>query len=251
MQRWFPYVSRTRYSSEGVNEAWIVRCEAVGKTTADHPYIIANEWISANIAQFLRLPVPPFSLMRKRDRRTAMFASYSFEGDTTPGDVRPFECFREHPHLCSGILAFDILIANCDRHRGNVKVDNPPRPRRVHIIDHDRALLYVYPGEGISRLRSLVDRLGITGGSVSRQSRHIFLDVVDTAEHFAEWASRIRDIPKWFLRDVCSDVQGIGVRKRELAEVVAFLTERRDRLGSLILANKHEFPSISDWPLVL
>ena len=252
MKPWFPYRSRTRYTaSSGINESWIVRCEAIGKTNEDHTYLMANEWIAANLAHFLRLPVPPFSLLRKRSRSTAMFASYSFEGDTTPSDVRPEECFREFPDLCTGILVFDVFIANCDRHCGNVKVDRPGHPRRIYIIDHDHALFYVLPGEGVERLRSLDGRLGITGGSVTGQNRHIFLDVIDTTEHLGKWIDRVGDIRKWFIEDVCEAIVGIGVRRREINEVKRFLIERTQSIGSLISQHRTEFPRISDWPLIL
>lgn len=250
MKPWFPFRSRTRYKSEGTNEAWIISCEAIGKTNNDHRYMIANEWIAANIAQFLRLPIPPFALLRKSPA-TAMFASYSFEGDTLPNDVRPAECVREHPDLCAGILVFDILIANCDRHRGNIKVDNPNRPKRVYIIDHDHAIFYVLPDEGIKRLRSLKGRLGISAGSVSGQHRHIFLDELRTAEHFAKWAARVKDIPAWFIDEVCDEVKKIGLNAKEVAEVKQFFLERRKDIGSLILDNKNEFQQIRYWPLFI
>jgi hypothetical protein len=252
MKRWFPYKGRTRYgASSGVNESWVVRCEAIGKGNETHNYIIANEWIAANLGQFLRLPVPPFALLRKKAHSTWMFASFSFEGDTSPGDVQARECYREHPELCAGILVFDILIANCDRHRGNVKVDHPQKPTSVHIIDHDRALFYVLPGEGVQRLRAIEDRLGVTGGSVTGNNRHIFLDVVDDAKHLEKWTQRIRDVPQWFIEEICEDVVGAGVKRREIEAVKQFLIDRRTKIGSLLADNKSEFSGITTWPLLL
>jgi hypothetical protein len=167
--------------------------------------------------------------------------------------VRPAECYNQHPRLCTGILLFDILIGNCDRHRGNIKVDNPNKPKRIHVFDHDHALFHVEPDKGCERLEAIKDRLGITGGSVSSQHRHIFLDEANSVPHMEEWCFRIRDIPPWFIEDVCQQVRGVGVRKKEIMKASEFLTERRDTLGPLILANKHEFPRIEplDWPVVL
>ncbi len=252
MKPWYPYVSRTRNkASDGVNESWIVRCEAIGKSNDENRYTIANEWISANLAQFLQLPVPPFSLLRKRPSSAAMFASYSFQGDSTPADVRPPECYQSHPRLCAGILVFDILIANCDRHRGNIKVDRAENPRRIHIIDHEHALFHVWPDEGIKRLRSFDGRLGITGGSVTGESRHIFLDEIDSTDHFAEWIARVGDIPNWFVEEICTAVVNIGVHKKEIGEVKKFIFKRRDSMGELLKQNHSEFTRISEWPLFL
>ena len=251
MKPWFPFRSRTRYDkSEGVNEAWIIDCKAVGKTNDNHRYMIANEWIAANIAQFMRLPIPPFALLRN-SATTAMFGSYSFEGDTLPYDVRAPECVNGHAELCAGILVFDILVANCDRHRGNIKVDNPNKPKRVYIIDHDHALFYVLPDEGIKRLKELADRLGISGGSVSGHHRHILLDEVTTAAHFSKWIERANQIPNWFINDVCDAVKQIGLKKGEAKEVKKFLLERRSKIGNLILDNRKEFTKIKDWPLFI
>ncbi|MBN2476463.1 MAG: hypothetical protein JXB62_17750 [Pirellulales bacterium] len=123
-----------------MNDVWAIKTKAIGKDNSDNPYLIANEWIAGSVAQFLGLPVPPFALMRKRDRRTVMFASISFEGETTPRDVEPSVLWAKHPRLCTGILLFDILIANCDRHAGNIKVDNRIAPKKVHVFDHEHAL---------------------------------------------------------------------------------------------------------------
>ncbi|MCX7425015.1 MAG: hypothetical protein NTW96_05225 [Planctomycetia bacterium] len=248
----FPYVSRRKYSeTEGVNEAWTVDIKAIGKDNSENPYLIPNEWIAASIARFLGVPVPPFAIMSKMGRRSAMFASISFEGDTTPRDVVPSILWEKHPRLCTGILVFDILIANCDRHAGNIKVDDPAAPKRVHVFDHDRALFHMFRGEGIKRLKAMEGRLGISGGSVSQGSRHCLIDEVNTADHFAYWLQRMETMPAWFIEDVCFQVRGLGAKKREAETVADFLNRRREQLGSLIQNNRAEFPSINDWQLFL
>lgn len=61
-----------------------------------------------------------------------MFASLSFEGDTRPADVKPERLWATKESLCVGIILFDVLIGNPDRHTGNIKVDNPAKPTRVY-----------------------------------------------------------------------------------------------------------------------
>lgn len=79
--RIFPYKTKRRYAeSEGINvdNTFDVECQAFGKSASDvSPYLIANEWIAASIAQFLQLPIPPFSIMGRRSPHTRMFASYN------------------------------------------------------------------------------------------------------------------------------------------------------------------------------
>ena len=99
---WFGFISKMNHMREGVNDAWILNTESVGRANSDDSsYLIPNEWICGNIAQFLRLPVPPFALMRKPAAGKGMFASLRFGvGDTPPDDVRPEVCVRKHPRLC-------------------------------------------------------------------------------------------------------------------------------------------------------
>ena len=250
--QWFGFISKMDHLSEGVNNAWILTTESVGRTSSeDSAYLIPNEWICGNIAQFLRLPIPPFALMRRRVGK-GMFASLRFGvGDTPPDDVRPDVCVQKHAHLCTGVLLFDILIANSDRHRGNIKVDSPYDPKEIFIFDHDRALFGPIKGGGRSRLTKLRDRLGVSAGSVSGGNPHCFIDHLNTAEYFGEWADRIRHIPDWFIDDICNGVIRAGLRK-SLADAGAdFIKHRKRRIGEIVMSHKREFPLIANWGLII
>lgn len=255
MVTFFPYRSRRRYrESPGINvdSTYTVKTEALGKGRSDEsPYLIANEWIAANIAQFLRLPVPPFALVAKRSRSTRMFASYSYEGDTTPADVEPSILYERHPRLCAGIVLFDILVANCDRHRGNLKVDKPAAPETVHLIDHDRAMFGVIAGNGVQRLQDIQDRLGVTDAPESRDEWHCLVELLASSDDMEHWLARIADIPDWLISEVCNDVHRIAITANERDEAIRFLQERRNNLGSLIHRHRDRFPRVQNWPLFL
>ncbi|MES2790097.1 MAG: hypothetical protein V4719_10775 [Planctomycetota bacterium] len=258
MAQFYPFRSRRKYSqSEGVNfeRTWWVKCEALGKSRDpdEAPYLMANEWISGSIAQFLRLPIPAFALLCKKTKSTAMFCSYSYEGDTSPEDVDPDILYAKYPQLCTGITVFDMLVVNCDRHGGNIKVDDPIRPELVHVFDHSHALFNVYPKEGIQRLKSREDRLGIANGPESRDEFHCLFELLDSLEHMRYWVKRIADIPDWFIDDICSDARHCGVTPTECAAVAAFLKERKRKLPNLIVNNKNRFPQIdkTKWELFL
>jgi hypothetical protein len=188
-RKWWTYVTRQRYGRSATNDAWELTHRSIAKQNSpESPYLIANEWIASQIACFLRLPVPPAALTRVGTGRKGLFASLAFGGpDSEPDDVDPVACVRDLPNLCAGILFFDVLIANADRHIGNIRVDFPQAPRQIAIIDHDRALFGCWENEGAKRLSELRDRLGITGGSVTGQNRHCFLDLIKTDVHFPEW----------------------------------------------------------------
>src|SRR4051794_25675553 len=119
----FPYRTKRKYSeSEGINSenTFDITCQAFGKSPSDvSPYLIANEWIAASIAQFLQLRIPPFSIMGRKSAATRMFASYSFDGsrknDRKMKSCKPDALYRAFPDECTGIVLFDILVANFDR----------------------------------------------------------------------------------------------------------------------------------------
>jgi hypothetical protein len=136
MHRIYPYRSKRKYSeSEGINvdNTFDIECQAFGKSPSDvSPYLIANEWIAASIAQFLQLPIPPFSIMGRKRPQSRMFASYSFDGvrknDKKTVPANPDALYKAFPDACTGIVLFDILIANFDRHARNIRVDKPDKP---------------------------------------------------------------------------------------------------------------------------
>jgi hypothetical protein len=179
-----------------------------------------------------------------------MFASLKFSSsDMPPADIRPDVCFANEADICTGILLFDILIANNDRHPRNIRVDNPAVPRKIHIFDHDQALVGAIRGQGTRRLRELKDRLAITGQPPTNGNRHCFLDVVNTSRYFAEWCRRIDGIPDWFIDGVCAEAAQLGIGIRLSRTVGEFLKHRKRELDKIVRQFQSEFRSIQDWGL--
>jgi hypothetical protein len=246
---WFGFRTRTVFAGRATNDAWVLTTESVGRENSDEsPYLIPNEWICGQLAQFLRLPVPPFALMRRNSTRKGMFASLRFGvGDTPPNDTRPQVLVQRHPRLCAGILLFDVLVANEDRHTGNISVDDPVEPREVRIFDHDRAIFGCFRNYGPQRLRNLQVRLGVSGGSGTGGCRHCLLDAITTDANFVEWYGRIADIPDWFINEICDEVRGLGAKKACAEAACRFLKRRKRELPELIRNHRNEFPSVRQW----
>jgi hypothetical protein len=257
MAPFYPYKTRRKYAeSEGINadHSWVVRCQAFGKGASDvSPYLIANEWIASNIAQFLRLPIPPFSLQRKKTRSTVMFSSYSFEGDSKPANSDPAVLYKKFPEICAGVVVFDILVANFDRHHRNIKVDNAANPTTLYIIDHERSLFHLYPGRGIKQLKAVANRLGITDGTDSRNEWHCLIELLESADDISTWIGKVASLPNWFIETICNDVWKVSITAAERNAVIEWLKGRRDSLGPLILSHKDRFTSIDpkSWPMFL
>ena len=144
-----------------------------------------------------------------------MFGSldFNFDRDQLP-PILPEPCWQHLPFECTGVLFFDILIANADRHDENLLVDNGLKPKRMIVFDHDQSL---FGGggslRGQERLDAIMTRLGVSGGPVTSGNRHCLLDGANTREYFGEWLKRIGSLPDWFIEDVCTGSTNIRYYK--------------------------------------
>jgi len=217
------------------------------------PFCIPNELICYTLGRFLGLPIPPCSITFFNDQ--PYFSCLDFnpnenedeDEDETPA-INPDVCAVKFPWECTGILFFDILVANPDRHEGNLAVDDIDNPKELIVYDHDQAL---FGGGndpiGVPRLRTLWDRPGITGGEATGGSECCLLRSLSTIEYFNEWRNRIEDIPNWFIKDTCNSVIGIGAEKNEAKEVTAFLVHRKNTIRNLVQLCKYAAPLIATW----
>lgn len=218
------------------------------KVTPAFPYVVANEFVCAGLAQVLGLPVPPACLLRHPDG--PWFASIDFEppGGKLP-PVDPAACFAELPDLSTGVLFFDILVANQDRHPKNLRLDMIAGVPRLNVFDHERCLLgfIPHPKHGVNRLRHLWNHLGITAEPQEQTNPHCLLPVVNTTAHFRKWAGRVRSIPDHRIEDLCQDAVGLGITPEEARVATEFLKHRRDSLTKIIDDDHAAFTAITNW----
>lgn len=235
----------------GVAGSMQVQLGAVGKANGPAaPYCIPNEMICAELGRFLRLPIPPWGIVRTAPTAPVWFASMDFNlaGNSLP-PVDPVQCHTALPRESVGLLLFDILVANCDRHRGNFAVDYLTTPPVMSVFDHSHALFGYVAGNGQGRLQELRDRLGCSGGSRTGPNRHCMLDVISGDNDFAGWVGRIRALPDFFIEEVCRDAGEFGLNPGEVNEASSFLKHRRDNLMAIVQSHKTEFTAIQQWSL--
>lgn len=227
---------------------------SVAKTNGPHaPYCLVNEYICAELGRAIRLPIPPYAVIKGSAPDQLMFASLDFNstGGTSLPPVDRARCVAELPFLSAGLLLFDIWITNSDRHRRNFAVDFLQTPPEMAVFDHSHALLGRIPSKGEERLTMMRDRLGVTGAPAPATggNRHALLDVISSDDDFDEWGVRIRGIPDYVIEDVCRGAVELGLSETERAATVAFLQHRRDTLQTLVRNNKPEFKAITTWRL--
>ncbi len=235
----------------GVSDSQIVSIPGVAKKNCPNaPYCVANEVVCGEIGRFLGLSVPPAGVFYPPKGNDLFFASLDFNltGNTLP-PVNATRCVEVLPQESTGLLLFDILIANSDRHGRNFSVDYSPKPPKMNVFDHGHAMFGKDAGEGAARLARLRDRLAISAGSHTAGNRHCLLDQVNTDAHFGRWIERIRQIPDYVIEDLCSELPSLGCTKAEAAAAEDFLKHRRGKLAQIVEENRAQFTGIRSWRL--
>ena len=231
---------------QGVTDARYARLQAVAKTNGPNaPYCVPNEIICAELGRVLRLPIPPFVIVRGAGDPRTWFASMDFnlQQHSLP-PVNAARCVAALPRESAGLLLFDVWVANSDRHARNFAVDTVSNPAVMTVFDHSHALFGPHPQNAQVRMESLRDRLGVTGGPLTRGNRHCLLDAIRHDEGFSEWVARIGAVPDYFLNDLCNEVVPYGVTPSEALAAADFLKYRRDAMASLLAQHRAEFRSI-------
>lgn len=234
----------------GVSKSYWLELFAVGKRTNHCRYFVANELIGARLGSFLGLPIPPFALLQMKGETEVWFSSvdYRLTGHSLP-PIDPTDCVKEFPSLSTGIILFDLWIANTDRHTGNLNMDiSPSKSPRLNVFDHGHAL---FSFDGESRLNNLLNEFAITEKTESGANRHCLLDELNTSDWFDDWYERIEALPKFVISDTCESLIEDGILSdKEAGLATSFLVKRQQNLRDLVRKNQGEFQSIISWPLI-
>lgn len=216
------------------------------------PYCIPNEYICGTIGRFIGLPIPPVAIMHTPQHNQHHHWCASLDFNHTGNDLPPVDpkaCVAALPDLSTGLLLFDILVANGDRHQNNFNVDFGSHPAKMSVFDHSHALFGFQVGQGMNRLNTLRDRLGMSGGSRTGGARHCLIDHISTDQYFSKWQGRIKALPDYLIEEACEEVIGIGIDATESRAACTFLKHRRDNLYQIIDSNRGEFKGILQWSL--
>lgn len=241
----------------GASQSNRVSLQAVAKGSIGGNYCVPNELICAEIGRFLYLPIPPGGIISGTEQgRIAtegdIYASLDFNlaGDDLP-PVDTERCAKLLPDESTGLILFDIIIANSDRHANNFSVDFEAKPPAMAVFDHSHALFGYQPAQGVTRLQNMRDRLAISGGALTMGNRHCLLDKLETSEYFDKWVRRVEALPDFYVEEVCQEAGTLGLDASEVAAVIDFIKYRRDNIKTIIANHKDQFRGIRQWDLGL
>ncbi len=205
--------------------------------SAISPYCVPNEFIYQKLGDWLGLPVAGgIVIEREWDDQNFLYAAFDFsqDGERFP-PVVPEDCVMALPTVCTGIVLFDIFIANSDRSRNNLFFDADSQTPYLLLFDHECALLGATANQAEARLTgSVKNHLGIPGHCL--KSLTSVQSLMESA-----WMQRINNLPDYLIEDVCREAAPYGMTPPETDAVIAFLSERRSSLLSLIQRHKSEF----------
>ena len=225
---------RGNLAGGGVCDAIHVALAAIAKKASDgHEYIVANELFCNQIARFLQLPCPPGAIMEDDGDRYYTSLNFSLNG-LTPPPARANQMAADIPELCWGIILFDALIMNTDRHRENLYYD--ARSQRSQIFDHTHAFAGC-GGDVVQNFGNWREGLGIGG-------RHCLAEHISTIEGREGWLDKIRLLPDFYIESAINDACDVGLpiaHKNLYLDVVNY---RRDNLRTIMEASVTAFPKL-------
>jgi len=206
------------------------------KVLPGQPFIVANELVCSAFARLLLLPCPPGALMQKNGDTYFFSLDFNIAGQALP-PIAPSDVVVKFPRLCWGVIIFDALVMNADRHNGNVAFDTTTN--KVQIFDHSHAFLT--PGGDIEpNLTARENSLAIGG--------HCLAQEINTDDGMEDWIARIKLIPDYFIEGVVHAGCECGIPADKAKFVSDFMKKRRDNLESLIKSNLNGFAKLPKLP---
>lgn len=236
----------------GVTGARYVGVSGVAKLHTMGRYTAANEWVCAELAKLLRVPTPP-SFLSTSDGGALHFVSadFSLSREALP-PIAPETVAGQQPTLSAIIVAFDALIANADRHNGNLA--SHPITSQLMVFDHSHALFgWDSVGSGIPWLEAVRNDLGILGRDPNgngRGSRHCLVDHLASTADLCSSANRIARLDRELVREIAAEAARFDVPDVEVRFLERFMVERCDLLPELFEAALRHFPRLDQGSLL-
>ncbi len=223
----------------GASDTRVVHLDGFAKlNTTQDPCCVANEYICGRLGQLMGLPIPPGAILKGPPGSGVLaWVTLTF----APGGIRlppidPAAVAAALPELAAEVIVFDVLIANTDRHAGNLAY--MPAEARLEVFDHSHALLGAGPACGVAQYRAHRGAFA-TGG-------HCLIphigdpDAIDRAAQLAMTAIRDGAVAR-----ICQEAALLGLLSTMDATVLKeLIIERRGALMTLVRDNRALFTSI-------
>ncbi|MBA7678366.1 hypothetical protein ES703_86640 [subsurface metagenome] len=214
---------------------------AAKEYSADKPYTLISEYISADIASLLGLPIPA--------RQIIPFRGKKMLGFEWRGDAKSFEPGMEikltNANAIPGMLAFDVLLGNRDRHRGNVLFQRPsPNLDRYtfYLIDHSHALIGDMPD--METFTQFLEQHNDPTPFLQAAPEQLRALVSDWAD-FDPWLAKIESLTGTNLHNILVGIPSEWIpHQGDCSLIIDFLLARKNRVRHLLVDGRLYFPKL-------
>ena len=201
------------------------------------PWILVSEWLCADIASLLGLPIPARRIIPFNGR---------WLGFEYRSDAKSFELGMEQNiinlEVVAGMIAFDVWVCNRDRHRGNVLLQRPSDGMQrytLSLIDHSHALIGDLPD--ITALQRFIARNNDPSCFIMLMPQQLR----DTVRHLGEYTPWLMKIEAFDMEQLRASAERIPTEwipdQKQLADLIEFLAQRASTVSSLIMDNPQLF----------
>jgi hypothetical protein len=216
---------------QGITGAMRIGIATIAKTSsAQFPRAVANELICNHLARTLMLPCPPGALIEHAQLLYFAALDFNVRGQSLP-PANPILIVHQNPELAWGIILFDVLIMNEDRHTSNISHDRPSND--IQIFDHSHALL------GPAGLPTPIGFARVNGLSIGN---HCLAKNISLPFGFDKWVKRINLIPDYAIEDIVAEAIPTGLPPGDASLYVDALKFRRGCIENLVRSNLVAFP---------
>lgn len=223
---------------DGVSQAIHIGVNGIAKKSSiENPNIIFNELLSSKIGQVLLLPIPPGFLIESENDKYFASLNFNLAGHNLP-PVNTTKIIQNHPQLVWGVLLFDALILNYDRHKKNIAYFESKN--KVQIFDHDRSFISTHTDYETIKFHLEGHEETINYGN------HCLANKINTTLGLDYWIFKIKSIPDYFIKELINSFNNLGLNHDVRKFSVDFFINRKNNIKSLVLKNKLLFPKISN-----
>jgi hypothetical protein len=196
-------------------------------------YIVLQELIYARLACRLKVPTPPFELLKYGDK--VCFASKKL-----PISYQQFHHSLlgkiANPDVIYALAALDTLIVNSDRHDSNLIVSRKRKQHFLYAIDHSHCPLE--PSQQNHSHRQ------VKTYSASVCVKPFLRAALTDREMLADAIRKVQDVDKEELTHLLSVGGLIQTSNRHLQEMLDLIVFRRNHLNQLFNIVSSDFPAI-------
>jgi hypothetical protein len=205
----------------------------------EHPTVAANEWIAAQLADALGLPVLDYRIVTMGG--SLFFASTWMQKPTfMPAiDAETFQkC--ENRQRAYGVVVFDCWLVNRDRHSENLIVRTSRQGNRLMILN-DHSHLLVSPSEPTKMSE-------LQGSVKAPPAPFVWLpflrDAITDPSEIRQVLDQIDALSEDFIRSVVSGTPEQLLSTADQAIYADFLVERRACLREVMQTGSAVFPKL-------